>query len=368
MATIRLLAIDGGGIRGIIPAVILKEIEEKTGQPISKLFHLISGTSTGGIIATGLSAINPLTQNPYKASDILDLYHLRGDVIFNPGSSFRRTVLGLINLFSERYPASAIEGLFEEYFQDQLLSSATRNDLLVTSYDIERRQPRFFKSWRACNKALDISDNKTLNADHENFYLRDIARATSAAPTYFEPAHIQCQGGRSYSLVDGAVFANNPAMCAVSSAIKIYNVRPEEDELSVLSLGTGHSLDPIPHNKAKNWGMIEWAKPILDVLIDGVSTSVDYQLRTVLGSQHQRFDLDLKAYRKKKKSKYPTDELDNAKANNIQALIEAGRYLIADNDEFKRLIDHLMSHPLTPKEDLLARAHDGKPKTESLMS
>ena len=366
MANIRLLAIDGGGIRGIIPAMILKEIEQQTGQPIAQLFHLISGTSTGGIIASGLSAQNPHSQRYYSASDILNLYINHGDTMFNSGSWFRSSFLGLINLFNARFHANNLELLFNDYFGDQLLSSVRNHDILITSYDIERRRPKFFKSWRACNKPYDLSPERTLIAEAENFFLKDIARATSAAPTYFSPIHTQCQTGINYALVDGGVFANNPAMCAVSSAIRIYNVR-RLDNLSVLSLGTGHSLSALPYKKARNWGIIEWAQPILGVLIDGVSTSVDYQITSVLGGQHYRFDVDLQECRRLTNSKFPSDSMDNASKENIEALMFATQSLLKNNSDFLRYIQKLVDEPLTPRDELLAR-HDMRLKDDQWLA
>lgn len=82
--TIKILSIDGGGIRGIIPALILAEIEQRTGKPICQMFDLIAGTSTGGILALGLTRPDDTGQPAYRAEDLVRLYKTEGPVIF-PG-------------------------------------------------------------------------------------------------------------------------------------------------------------------------------------------------------------------------------------------------------------------------------------------
>lgn len=134
-----------------------------------------------------------------------------------------------------------------------MLSGITRNDLLVTSYDIERCDPFLFRSWRA--RGEELSPDR-VGAEY-NFFLRDVARATSAAPTNFPPAHFwnERHGSPAYdlfSLVDGGVFANNPALCAVAAAATLYPDRA--NDYMIVSIGTGQSATPIPYGEAKDCG------------------------------------------------------------------------------------------------------------------
>jgi patatin-like phospholipase/acyl hydrolase len=117
--------------------------------------------------------------------------------------------------------------------------------------------------------------------------VRKVARATSAAPTYFEPAKVEANGQVDYyALVDGGVFANNPAMCAYGEAREILEARDSvsssEPDLLVVSLGTGQLTDPLSCEAAAGWDLLWWARPLVDVVLDSGSDMVDYQLRALL--------------------------------------------------------------------------------------
>ena len=174
---IKILSIDGGGIRGIIPALVLYEIEKRTGQPIAKLFDLIAGTSTGGILALGLVKPNKNGTPQYSAKNLEELYENEGKTIFS--STICHKIKSLDGLLDEKYPSSRIESVLKKYFGDTHLSEALTN-IIVPSYEIEQRTPWFFKSFNA----------KDTNKKNEDFLMRQVARATSAAPTYFEPCKI----------------------------------------------------------------------------------------------------------------------------------------------------------------------------------
>jgi len=275
MAVCTILSIDGGGIRGVIPAKLLAEIERRTGKRIAELFDFIAGTSTGGILAVGLAQPSPTGQLQYSAADLIELYAKEGASIFH--HSFWHAVEAIGNLTGPKYDGDGARAVFEKYFgATTLKQSKTR--LMVTSYDIERRSPIFFKSWRAQNEP---------GAD---FRMSDVARATSAAPTYFPPVQLT-NGNDRYALVDGGVFANNPTMCVLADAKKLF---PADTEFFVVSLGTGNADRPIPFDDAKGWGLAEWAHPLIDVLIDGVSDTVDYEVQELVpDGNYFRFQTDL---------------------------------------------------------------------------
>ena len=269
MAVRRVLSIDGGGVRGIIPALILSKIEEYTKKPISTMFDLIAGTSTGGIIALGLTCPSKYNSRvpAYSASELVDLYMNNAAKIFP--DTIWKSMHTLWGLRDERYPSSGIEGVLKDYFGGVRLSQSLTN-VLITSYEIEKRVPFLFKSSYAKNP-----DRK----GEYDFYMWQAGRATSAAPTYFEVFKLTGFQSRDYyALIDGGVFANNPAMCAYAEAKNNY----PDDRLFVLSIGTGTALQGIPYNKAKKWGVVQWAQPILGVVLSGVSDTVDYQLRSMM--------------------------------------------------------------------------------------
>ena len=334
--TARILSIDGGGIRGIIPARILEWLEAKLARRTSDVFHLVSGTSTGGIIAAGLTKPGGQGQGKHrsalKAKDLLDLYVNHGSEIFN--RSFWHGITSVGGLLEEKYSEKGLETLFRRYLGAAQLANCTA-DTLVTSYDIHCRKPYFFKSWRAKKEPL------------RNFRLRDVARATSAAPTYFEPALVRPVGrSKDHALVDGGVFANNPAMCAYASARVIY---PKATDILMVSIGTGEHTRRIEYKDAEDWGLVEWARPLLSVIFDGVADTVDYQLRQVLAPQRrggQRY------YRFQIRLKEGNDDMDDATRANIATLVrKADEILENQAAEFEALAT-VLATPRSPLNEL----------------
>jgi uncharacterized protein len=288
----RVLSIDGGGIRGLIPALVLTEVERRAGRRIFELFDLIAGTSTGGILACGLCAPDPL-----RASRLARLYEEEGPEIFDR-SLFQR-IRSAGGLLDEKYDSGELDRILDRFLEDKRLSE-TRPDLLVPAYDTAEPGPYFFKTSEARRSA------------DEDFPLSVVARATAAAPTYFEPSAVD---GRA--LVDGGVFAVNPAMSAYVEALRSDGA----GEVVLLSLGTGQRTRRRTFADIKDWGLIEWARPLLDVVFDGISDAVDYQLRHVLGDgRYWRLQVELTA---------ASDDLDDASADNIRRLRGHAEELIA---------------------------------------
>jgi len=198
VATKRILAIDGGGIRGVIPAKVLTAIETQTGKKIAELFDLIAGTSTGGILAAGLCVPGPDGKTPkYAAADLLNLYKMHGGAIFS--ASWLRKLTSLF--VGAEYSPKPLEGQLLAYMGDARLADAVTR-LLITSFDLYAGEAWFF------------SREKARARGDRNYLLREVARATSAAPTYFPPFKFADAGPDKPVLVDGGVFANNPALCA----------------------------------------------------------------------------------------------------------------------------------------------------------
>lgn len=320
---IKILSLDGGGIRGIIPAMLLAKMERRTGTPVSELFDLIAGTSTGGILALGLGCPDAEGRPRYTAADLAGLYEKRGADIFCR-STWRR-FLPFGNLLDEKYPCLGIERVLEQYFGEIRLKDSL-TDLMVTSYEIERRFPFFFRSRAArIDPAYD-------------FPMKLVARATSAAPTYFEPLKIPASGTAGYfALVDGGVFANNPAMCALAEARR----ESHDEQVFLVSLGTGQVTRPIAYDKARHWGVARWAKPVLDVVFDGVSSTVDYQLRLHL----PRLSDGRRTYYRFQPTLDPAlEEMDNSDSENIRRLKLLAESTIRDREEeLNELCDSLLT-------------------------
>jgi patatin-like phospholipase/acyl hydrolase len=275
MATRTILSIDGGGIRGIIPARILELIEARTGKPIASLFDMVAGTSTGGILALGLTKPNAARTGPaLSATELVKLYEDEGKTIFNRSAWHVVEALGQLN--GPKYDGEGARAALTKYLSGARLKEA-QTRVLVPAYEIQIRKPFFFKSWIAKTDAA--SDFDTV----------DIARATSAAPTFFPPVQVN-SAGHAFAFIDGGVFANNPTMCAVADAWKCW----PGDDLLVVSLGTGNTDRTIAYDRAKGWGLAEWAHPLVEILIDGVTDTVDYEAReAVAEGQYYRFQTDL---------------------------------------------------------------------------
>ena len=310
----KILSIDGGGIRGIIPAMLLMAIEERTDRTVASLFDLVAGTSTGGIISLMLNRDGGNGAPKYRAADVLDLYVQRGTDIFP--RSFWQGVSSAAGLTEEKYPAEPLEAILKEYLGDALLEKALTK-VLVSSYEIETRSPFFFKSWREETKSV---------------LMRQAARATSAAPTYFQPA-LMMVGDKKLALIDGGVFVNNPAMSAYAEARRLF---PDERDLLVVSLGTGQLIRPIPYEEARDWGKVQWALPILNVVFDGVSSAVDYQLRQVLGDNFIRFQTTLDT---------ANDDMDDASPANLAALQSEAKGIIESQADGIEKLCRLLKQP-----------------------
>jgi uncharacterized protein len=256
--SIKILAIDGGGIRGIIPAVILEELQKRLAKQLWQAFDLIAGTSTGGIIALGLGT--KCNQGvPYGPAEMLDLYVKNGPAIFK--STFLTPERELI---LPKYSPDSLQTTLETFFGDTEFQSAL-TPLLISSYDLESQLPFFFKSHRIAADA------------NYNWKVTEVARATSAAPTYFPPFHL-IRGAQDYALVDGGVYVNNPSMAAYAEGRSLY---PNAAKTVIVSVGTGNRQDQITYASAKEWGLLGWAKQIVPVLMDSVSEAVDYELNAL---------------------------------------------------------------------------------------
>jgi predicted acylesterase/phospholipase RssA len=346
--TVRILSIDGGGIRGIIPTMVLQAILPKT--KAQEAFHIIAGTSTGGIIASALSKPNPLGLN-----EILSLYVDHGYEIFDKDSENQWHFIS-----GPRYSADALESQLKAKLGDTYLSDVKDTELLVPSYAIRLPEPdanggtcapAFFRSWQA--RGIQLSGKPAHKYD---FKLAEIARATSAAPTYFAPAMIHNRAGQAFTMIDGGVSANNPTICAIVEAYRLYH----STDFLVVSLGTGSVPVQIDANAAASWGDIQWASPIISILMDGNSQTVAFEVQELLGDEHYtRLDISLATATPQGEIVDPA--LDNALQGNLNALQDKAKQLI---DTQKKQIQYLAAELAKPKAAIRPKA---RPPARSLM-
>jgi len=270
---ISILSVDGGGIRGIIPATFLVEIEKRTEKPTCELFDLIAGTSTGGLLAAGLALSDENGRPKYTAKQMLAAYFEEGGSIFH--KSLLRRVVTLGGLIAPKYSGRPLEKTLQNYLGDARLHQ-TLTELLIPAYDMASSTPWFFKTSYA----------KQTRTPTGNPLLTEVIRATTAAPTYFPPLSME-----GHCMIDGGVFAGNPALCAYAQARNAY---PDETEFLVVSLGTGQEPHNLPCSKIRSWGIVGWVAPINTVMLNASSATVNYQMRALVGiKNYTRFQVQL---------------------------------------------------------------------------
>lgn len=278
----RILTVDGGGIRGLIPALVIAELERRlqdrrgAGARVSDYFHLLAGTSTGGLVALSLTVPDP--REPARplvsAADLAAIYVDDGPRIFRRSLAQRlRTLWGLAG---PKYSLDPLRDAVLRRFGEAQLGDALR-EVIVASYDMTGRSPYFFKRWRA-REAGSGRDGP----------ITDAALATSAAPTYF-PSHAYA----GMALVDGGVFAANPVVAAITEALKrtVAPPRVSTDDLLVISIGTGIREDGFEQERVSGWGTLGWVlprrgePPILGAVLDGASDGADHWAHMLLNHE-----------------------------------------------------------------------------------
>ncbi|EXB86651.1 Patatin group A-3 [Morus notabilis] len=299
---ITVLSIDGGGIRGIIPAIVLgfleSELQKLDGEDarIADYFDVIAGTSTGGLVTAMLAAPNEKNRPLFAAKDIKNFYLQHCPKIFPQDSiplAGRATEI-IKSLTGPKYDGKYLHKLLKEKLGDLKLHQTLTN-VIIPTFDIKRLQPIIFSSY-------EVKRNPSLDA-----LLSDICIGTSAAPTYL-PAHCfntENSNGevvREFHIIDGGVAANNPALVAVNEIAKeIHQGNPDFSPIKpmefgrflVISLGTGSpkSVEKYNADEAAKWGIIGWlnshhSTPLADIFTEASSDLVDFFLATVFQALH----------------------------------------------------------------------------------
>jgi uncharacterized protein len=301
VAFFRALSIDGGGIRGIVPATVLAHIEEICSAPVASLFDLIVGTSTGGILAMGLTAPDNARRPRNAAKSLLQLYGSEAESVFpgggppnwtqrllgtrdpsewlrNPGGILWRSAQRTGAPFggnpkyagTARYFATGLEEALDGQIGDTQLSDALTR-VLITSYDIAYGEPVLFSSF-------DWPPGAIISVP-----MRVAARATSAGPTFFEPQVVNVNT-RQRVLVDGGVFANNPSMIAyaLGSVLAALSGRP----LFLLSLGTGtrNPAQPLTAAQIKSQNWLATARNVFEAAMTGSGELADMLLPSLMNA------------------------------------------------------------------------------------
>jgi patatin-like phospholipase/acyl hydrolase len=331
----RVLSIDGGGIRGLIAARVIARLEEllsaEAGEErrMTDCFHMFAGTSTGGLIALGLTVPDPAAPGRPRLSgaDLVELYETEGPRIF---SDTLHKLFSLGGWSGPKHSQARLARALRERFGEARLRDALR-ELIVTSYDMTEPGPHFFKRWRA------------RESDDRDAPMVDVGLATAAAPTYF-PSH----GLAGRALVDGGLFAANPSVAAVVEALKRRDEEPRDlsaGELFLVSLGTGQHETGHRQAEVRGWGRIGWIWPrrqdpaLIAAFLDGQSDAADHWVEILLnhapgravaeppslgiGPRYFRFQTRLSA----------STPLDDARPRALAQLNDAADRLIDEQDE-----------------------------------
>ncbi|XP_022743776.1 patatin-like protein 2 [Durio zibethinus] len=330
---VTILSIDGGGVRGIIPATILAfleiQLQKLDGEKarIADYFDFIAGTSTGGLVTAMLTSPNDENQPMFTAKEIIKFYHEHCPHIF-PFEEFH--TYAMVPKYNGEKLQEIIRNLLEQTSLRQTLTN-----VIIPSYDIKLLQPIVFSTLKARRNDL------------EDAQLADICISTSAAPYYLPPHKFEVKS-RTFNMVDGGVAANNPekycifknTLLAISEVAKEKNLEGKAEcsnnmdrsKLLVLSLGTGSSKR---HNElkvgSKSCGLIHWvvgpngSTPISDVLLTAMDDMVDIYLSAFFQGPSFK-DNYLRIQTDSLKSSEIT--LDNSNKENLENLEKIGNALL----------------------------------------
>ena len=266
----KILCIDGGGIRGVFAVAILQAIEKEFNGPVCDLFDMVAGTSTGSIIASSVTLNQDLSEMQMK-------YKKYGKKIFK-----RQAKLGIFkSVYSDRY----MREYFQEAYQNIGLSQI-KKPLLIPSVNVSEGRPYVYRSNYGNIHENDLS-----------IKLWDAVLSSCSAPIYFPPNNIS----NKYLSADGGLWANNPSLVCLTEAIHFF--KKPMNEIKILSIGTGQQKIDFKIDKEKSWGLDKWlpfkfmtskvTPKLLDLAMHLSSESVSEQCEMLLGDNYLRLNEDL---------------------------------------------------------------------------
>jgi patatin-like phospholipase/acyl hydrolase len=263
-AAYRILSVDGGGIRGLYAAVLLDRLAQEV-TTFLEAADLVAGTSTGGIIALGVA-------HGLAPADLIALYRDRAKEIFD--DSWLDELKDLGGLTGADFDNDKLKRLLEEVFGKKTRLKHLKKRVLVPTFDLDNESPDSgMRTW----KPKFFHNYPGPDTDGEELVV-DVALRTSAAPTFF-PTY---QG-----YIDGALVANNPAMAALAQALHAGTGQQALQDVRLFSLGTGVNPAYVA-GKELDWGYAQWAKPLIQLVVDGMEGVADYQCARLLQQRYFR--------------------------------------------------------------------------------
>lgn len=303
MSDYLILTLDGGGIRGLITALLVQQLDKEL--DFLKRVDLFAGTSTGALIALGLASGVPV-------SSLVDIYMNKGAEVFKPYASFSpkppqqlinkypQAAMLPVDLLHVKYTDAGLKKLVKQTFPWEKTLRELKSKVLITSFDLFEDE---CKAWMPMS-LTNLPGSKT-----SNISVLDAALSACGAPVYFPP-HVFKHNGKQRVLVDGGVYANNPSMLTAATVIASGTLKRRGlafPNIKLLSLGTGFTRDGIPAQNLlpPDWyGVLAWMCPfsvpptpqfpLLPVLMDGVSQMDTFQCQQILGNNFRRGNVQLK--------------------------------------------------------------------------
>ena len=377
----KILSIDGGGARGVIPLVFCQELEHRTGQPVSKLFDRIVGTSAGAIVACGLACPDSSGQPRYTATEALDMYKTLGSQVLHRGSLLTDRVVGRLEDLKNRRAAwilthvdeviDTLKDIYRELtnpahdvnhmayvlyqaFGDTKMSEALC-EVFAYGYDLGARVPLIMGSTESTIPGQ--------TRDFSNYEMYQVATASAAAVPYFAPFHMKSNpthpdrvdtgvagviytfggNGTTTRVVDGGNGGlANPSLFGLTEPVSSFfgfpSVNPiieREQPKIMVSMGCGHHETPVDHD-SRGWGLVNWLvanQGLLNMLFDGESDVTDMVLR-------ERFEKNVSYFRLQPNIPRDLAFLDEGDPREMERLEELARgHIAAMDEEFDRLAD-----------------------------
>lgn len=267
----QILALSGGGYRGLFTSAILAKLEDQAGKPLHRCFDLIAGTSIGGIVALGLGLGK-------SADSIKQMFLDHGEAIFpkgeKPTGRYAKLKQRWVEWRGPKYDGTVLRSTIAGMFENGARLCDAKTRLLIPSVNMTKGSVQMFKT-----------------AHHPNFLndhrlsVVDIAMATSAAPLFFPMAQVE-----NSNFVDGGILANAPDLCALHEATSFLS--KEIEEVSILSIGTTTSKFSLPSSLGKSFGQSLWIENnrLVSTVMSSQQQMVHFMMKHLLHERYVRFD------------------------------------------------------------------------------
>lgn len=334
---LKVFCFDGGGIRGIIPAVQCAVIEKVMEKPISELVDVLGGTSTGGVLASALAY-------GLSADDILTLYTKCGREIFKMDTTNHFNIAGW---FTTQYNSEPLNIIFKD-----LLAKGNSNTQCMfktnDESDSTNLKVRTFLTGFCMTEQMNILADSS-NKDWQVNELWQMLRMTSAAPTFFDPAVVSFNQRQLIGCIDGGLYANDPAHEITQHLIKehmyLFKDQKKKVALEVFSLGTGAVIETITSKDVENKSALSLAPRIIGTLFNSNANLVFKNMcltaeKEAYDHQHDRLYLSNYIRIQPDLSHKGAGEMDNTAAENIEALLNRS-FEMVKTEKFKEILEGL---------------------------